>query len=186
MPYLYIIFRRRALQFVALLRKETCNLGHPMGLRHSVSYYLYTRPLVYYLRERRETLERGRRELGSCAVCSLFYRALLQKRPIIWRSLLIVATPYLTERRETLERDRRELESCAVCSLFYRALLQKRPIIWRSLLIVATPYLTERRETLERGRRELGSCAGDLTQVRNESCPHIIESCQTGMIHLYT
>jgi len=49
----------------------------------SVSYYLYTRPCVYSLRERRETLERRRRELGSCAVCSLFYRALLQKRPII-------------------------------------------------------------------------------------------------------
>jgi len=30
----------------------------------------------------------------SCAEYSLFYRALLQKRPIILRSLLIVATPY--------------------------------------------------------------------------------------------
>jgi len=31
----------------------------------------------------------------SFAEHSLFYRALLQKRPIIWRSLLIVATPYI-------------------------------------------------------------------------------------------
>ena len=31
----------------------------------------------------------------SCAEYSLFYRALLQKRPIILRSLRIVATPYL-------------------------------------------------------------------------------------------
>ena len=31
----------------------------------------------------------------SLAEYSLFYRALLQKRPIILRSLLIVATPYL-------------------------------------------------------------------------------------------
>jgi len=31
-----------------------------------------------------------------CAEYSLFYRALLQKRPIILRSLLIVATPYTT------------------------------------------------------------------------------------------
>jgi len=31
----------------------------------------------------------------SFAECSLFYRALLQKRPIILRSLLIEATPYL-------------------------------------------------------------------------------------------
>jgi len=30
----------------------------------------------------------------SFAEYRLFYRALLQKRPIIWRSLLIVATPY--------------------------------------------------------------------------------------------
>jgi len=30
----------------------------------------------------------------SVAECRLFYRALLQKRPIILRSLLIVATPY--------------------------------------------------------------------------------------------
>jgi len=29
-----IIFRKRALQLVALLRKETCNLRHPMHLRH--------------------------------------------------------------------------------------------------------------------------------------------------------
>ena len=36
MPYLYVIFRKRALQLVALLRKMTCNLRHPMGLRHSV------------------------------------------------------------------------------------------------------------------------------------------------------
>jgi len=31
----------------------------------------------------------------SFAEYRLFYRALLQKRPIIWRSLLIVATPYV-------------------------------------------------------------------------------------------
>ena len=29
-------FRKRALQLVALLRKMTCNLRHPMGLRHPV------------------------------------------------------------------------------------------------------------------------------------------------------
>ena len=35
----------------------------------------------------------------SFAEYSLFYRALLQKRPIIWRSLLIVATPYFAQSR---------------------------------------------------------------------------------------
>jgi len=34
MPYLDFIFRKRALYLVALLRKETCYLRHPMYLRH--------------------------------------------------------------------------------------------------------------------------------------------------------
>jgi len=33
---LLVIFRKRALWFVALLPKMTCNLRHPMGLRHPV------------------------------------------------------------------------------------------------------------------------------------------------------
>jgi len=33
--------------------------------------------------------------LAACSFVVLFYRAPLQKRPIIWRSLLIVATPYV-------------------------------------------------------------------------------------------
>ena len=33
---LQVIFRKRALYLVALLRKMTCNLRHPMGLRHPV------------------------------------------------------------------------------------------------------------------------------------------------------
>ena len=47
---------------------------------------------------------------------------ILQKRPIILRSLLIVATPYS--------------EDSSQYRLFYRALLQKRPIILRSLPII--------------------------------------------------
>ena len=97
----------------------------------------------------------------------LFYRAVLQKRPIILRSLLIVATPYKSivtvhgtlKRFRTLKRSMTpsllyiwgwlrlvgslKLQvSVAEYSLFYRALLQKRPIISRSLLIVATPQIT--------------------------------------------
>ena len=49
---------------------------------------------------------------------SLFHRALLQKRPIILRSLLIEATRYS--------------EDSSQHRLFYRALLQKRPVIFRS------------------------------------------------------
>ena len=33
---LQVIFRKRALELVALLRKTTCNLRYPMGLRHPV------------------------------------------------------------------------------------------------------------------------------------------------------
>ena len=44
---------------------------------------------TYYLKESSKRLD------GSCVEYSVFYRALLQKRPIILRSLLIEATPYL-------------------------------------------------------------------------------------------
>jgi len=101
----------------------------------------------------------------SFAEYSLFYRALLQKRPILSRSLLIVATPYhelqtpllnFTKRGPTLLKEgllllyssrflnlRPQIKlyvSFAKNNLFFRALLQKRPIILGSLLIVATPY----------------------------------------------
>ena len=36
---LWVIFCKRALQFVALLRKEPCNFRHPMHCRHLVSRF---------------------------------------------------------------------------------------------------------------------------------------------------
>jgi len=39
----------------------------------------------------------------SFAEYRLFYRALLQKRPVILRSLLIVATPYVSAAKEIVE-----------------------------------------------------------------------------------
>jgi len=77
----------------------------------------------------------------------------LQKRPIILRSLLIVATPqhlYLSRRYSWSKRLVGFLKlhvSLENVGLFCRALLQKRPIILRSLLIVATTqhlYLSRR------------------------------------------
>ena len=68
----------------------------------------------------------------SFAEYSLVYRARLQKRPVILRSLRIVATPYLSS----------AMPYFAEYSLFYRALLQKSLTILRGLLIVATPYLS--------------------------------------------
>jgi len=59
------------------------------------------------------------------------------KRDLIWRSLLIVATPYINMNEWCIFM----LRPMAEYSLFYRALLQKRPVILRSLLIVATPYV---------------------------------------------
>ena len=45
----------------------------------------------------------------SLAECSLFYRALLQQRPMILRNLLIEATPYLTTHTHTpRKRERRK------------------------------------------------------------------------------
>ena len=59
---------------------------------------------------------------------------ILQKGPIILRSLLIVAHPYLHPSEVCVRL-------CNTSSRFYRALLQKRPMFLGSLLIVATPYL---------------------------------------------
>ena len=56
----------------------------------------------------------------SLAEYSLFYRALLQKRPIIWRSLLIVVTPYVYMYRErtrgiagVIYESHRSIQQCA-------------------------------------------------------------------------
>jgi len=83
--------------------------------------------------------------------CSLLFRALLQKRPIILRSLLIVATPqHSATPCNTLHHIFRygvatvsridEITGllCRILSL-YRALLQKRHIILSILLTEATP-----------------------------------------------
>ena len=88
-----VIFRKRALQLVALLRNMTCNLGHPMGTRHPVVSSFYpvfsSRTGMGWLR-----LVGSLKSEVSFAEYRLSYRALLQKRPIILRSLRIVATPY--------------------------------------------------------------------------------------------
>jgi len=71
----------------------------------------------------------------------LFDRALLQKRPMILRNLLIVATSchvivhFEVARHTYMKNITRENEEYR---LFYRALLQKRPVILRSLLMVGT------------------------------------------------
>jgi len=72
----------------------------------------------------------------SFAEYRLFYRALLQKRPVILRSLLMVATPYLESEQPQsflsvgwlrLVGSLKLQVSFAEYRLFYRALLQKRP-----------------------------------------------------------
>ena len=73
----------------------------------------------------------------SFAEYYLFYEALLQKRLMILRSLLIVATPYLLSSHKIHYIFRYIM---AEYRLFYRAVLQKRPMILGSLLISATPY----------------------------------------------
>jgi len=62
---------------------------------------------------------------------------ILQKRPIIWRSLLFDHEPVVGWLR--LAASWRLYVPLENIGLFCRALLQKRPMILRSLLIVATP-----------------------------------------------
>ena len=102
-------------------------------------------------------------EMVSFKEYCLFYRALLQKRPVILRSLLLrIMTGELTF--ENVQEIVQNLERHCLCyvgwlrlvssikllvsfteyRLFYRALLQKRPLIFRRLLIVATPYVCVR------------------------------------------
>jgi len=70
-----------------------------------------------------------------CRIQRLFYRALLQKRPIILRSQLIECHSYSVFRQVVSA-----IRVCRIQRLFYRALLQKRPIILRSLLIECHSY----------------------------------------------
>jgi len=88
----------------------------------------------------------------SFAEYRLIYGALLQKRRIFLRNLLIIWKKCI----QCVERDMgwRRLAgslkiyvSFAEYRLFYGALLQKRRMIWRSLRIVATPHaIYSRRE----------------------------------------
>ena len=92
---LYVIFRKSDLHLVVLLWKMICILGDPMGLRHPVARRdvscLNVRLLMGWLRGVGDF-----KLYVFFAEYRLFYRALLQKRPIILRRLLIVATPYCT------------------------------------------------------------------------------------------
>jgi len=88
----------------------------------------------------------------SFAEYRLFYRALLQKRPIFKIALCVQCVmirahwavfPYQRYGHMGWLRLVGSLKlqvSFAEYRLFYRALLQKRPIFLRSLLIVAIPY----------------------------------------------
>ena len=70
----------------------------------------------------------------SLAEYSLFYRALLHKRPIILRSLLVEATPYIYIFRDWTDDISRTLHSIIYpdqnifCLQKYRSLLQKSPV----------------------------------------------------------
>ena len=84
---------------------------------------------------------------------ALWKRLYSAKRPILWKSLLIVATPYHSMWATLIHLivDTRMGWLWLVCSLKLHVsfakesykrdyILQKRPIIWRSLLIVATTH----------------------------------------------
>jgi len=87
---------------------------------------------------------------------------ILQKKPMILRSLLIVATPYIflhvCERHTPHQQTHYGVATISmlleITGLFWKEpykrdyILQKKPMILRSLLIVATPYMF-RKETYD-------------------------------------
>jgi len=79
-------------------------------------------------------------------VCHKYKRDyILQKRPIIWRSLLVIAILYATNIHEKSHIQ-------MVCHKYKKDyILQKRPIIWRSLLVIAIPYATNIHEKSHMG-----------------------------------
>jgi len=79
--------------------------------------------------------------IGWLRLVGLFYRALLQKRPMILKSLFDLSRSTSTMGRLRLVGSLKVQVSFAEHRFLYRALLQKWPIMLRSLLIVATPYL---------------------------------------------
>jgi len=87
-PKLQIIFHKRATKYRSLLRNMT--------YRDKGSYDWP----IYYRMARLKTFMGWLRLVGSLKLqvtfgeYHLFYRALLQKRPVILRSLQVVATPY--------------------------------------------------------------------------------------------
>jgi len=100
--FLQVIFRKSDLYLVALLWKMICNLGDPISLRHSVRS-MCMQWLMEWLR-----LVGSSKLQVSFAEYSLFHRALLQKRPIILRSLRSMCTYICTYLYLFLER-------CAHC-----------------------------------------------------------------------
>jgi len=124
-------------------------VGSVYDAPHSV-YTAVSQSLVTVLRQSINITHTRPPVYPSPSVYRLFYRALLQKRPVILRSLLIVATscdfttPYHAPPSvETVYQYHTHsppiYPSPSVYRLFYRALLQKRPWILRSLWIEATP-----------------------------------------------
>jgi len=109
----------------------------------------------------------------------LFYRSLLQKRPIILSILLTEATPYNTSMSWAYDTYR----------LFYRSLLQKRRIILRILLTEATLYDTSMSwsydtHTHTHTHSDLRSWSYD-THPCAHVCPNTIVITVSCMSHIY-
>jgi len=141
------------------------SLSHPHSPTHSLTFTSrYTASNIILYREGTSLSWPERYSTVTAethAEYSLFYRALFQKRHIIFkeptnRSHPILLShighkPFLTAKvfssRDNTASDNGTAQSFLVSfcyfaeySLFYRTFLQKRPIILRSLGIVATPY----------------------------------------------
>jgi len=94
-----ICAQQNIVSFIGLFCKRDYNFKEPTNRSHTIYIYTHNEVHMYTNANMR------------AAEYSLFYRALLQKRPIILRSLLIVATPYTYI--HTMKYSRTRMQICA-------------------------------------------------------------------------
>jgi len=97
---LQVVFRKRALELVALLRKMTCNIRHPMHLRHPVFICIY----IIYDACPQQCISYVRVKLCACALQSPAATKCCHAARIARVLYLDVNTPYCSRRHDSIAR----------------------------------------------------------------------------------
>jgi len=93
---LQVILRKRATNYTALLQKLTCKIWHPMTPTHPVTEIFINISVTLYIIHMGWPRLVGAFKLQVSFAKELYnWDDILQKRPIVLRSLLIIATPYI-------------------------------------------------------------------------------------------